>query len=295
MSGIYDVLEVVAYSSTAISAGSAGLLVYPLISRLWMRVMGHAQQYQQVRFEEASRVLDDVFIDVKPLWLKVAYGVGPIGCSLLAYILTNNWIITAGAAILGVVVPDIIVRQTRAMRHKKFQNQLVDTLLILSSSLKAGLSLTQAFETVEAEMSPPASQEFGLMMKAYRLGLSFEEAIQGLNRRMPSEELKLITLAILVGRETGGDVTKNIDQLISTIRQRKKLKEQVKTLTLQGKLQAFIMSALPAVFCVAVRSIQPDYFEILLHDPTGQMALAIAVLLWIVGMILLFKLSKVRV
>ena len=290
-----DLVEVIAYSSTAISAGSAGLAIYPWLSKLWLRFVGRATQYQQVRFQEASRVLDDIFLDVKPLWLRIAYGVGPVGCGLLVYIFTNNPILTVIGAIVGIVVPDVWVRQTRAYRRKKFSGQLVDSLLILSSSLKAGLSLTQAFETVEAEMPAPMSQEVGFMMKAYRLGLSFEEALQGLNRRMPSDELKLITLAILVGRETGGDVTRNIDQLVSTIRQRKKLNDQVKTLTLQGKLQAYIMSALPLVFAAAVRTIQPDYFEVLMRDPDGQMALAIAVLLWIVGMILLFKLSKVKV
>jgi tight adherence protein B len=287
-------LEALIYGSVIMSAGSAGVLVYPALARVWARLTGKLQQYQQVRFEEASRVLDDIFLDVKPLWLRVAYAIGPIGAGLIAYIITNNLIITLLAAVLGAVLPDLWVRFTKAKRRQKFQAQLVDSLLIISSSLKAGLSLPQAFEAVETEMNPPASQEFGLMMKAYRLGLTFEEALQGLGRRMPSEDLKLITIAMLVGRETGGDITKNIDQLVATIRQRKKLKDQVKTLTLQGRLQAYVMSLLPLFFAAAVHTVQPGYFDLLFTDPTGQMLLVVAAVLWIVGMVLLIKLSKVR-
>jgi tight adherence protein B len=287
--------ELLIYGSVAGSAGCAALVAYPLLARLVTHSASRIEQYQQERVEEATKRLDDIFLDVKPTWMKVAYGIGPLASGLLAYVVFQDWIITGVGAVAGILLPDFWVRYTRASRRRKFQAQLVDALFILSSSLRAGLSLTQAFEQLESEMPPPASQEFGLMMKAHRLGRTLEEALQGLNERMPCDELHLITTALLVGRETGGDVTAIINQLITTIRERKKLSEKVKTLTLQGRLQAYIMSALPVIFAFFVRTFNPRYFDALLNETTGQIVIVVAVLLWLVGMALLMKVSKVNV
>ena len=132
------------------------------------------------------------------------------------------------------------------------------------------------------------------MLKAHRVGRPLDEAFESLNERMPSDDLKLLTMAILVARETGGDVTVVISQLVSTIRERKKLYDKVRTLTLQGRLQAYIMSAVPVLFAGFVRTFNPEYFQILLEDPLGNVCLAAACGLWCVGMFLLVKLSKVE-
>lgn len=287
--------ELVFCGLTMGAAGCAAVATYPLAMRWWTRVAGGIEQYQQVKVEKAAKALDELFVEVKPRWLKIAYGVGPILAGFVAFVVTNKlWAALLGM-VIGRLVPDFWVREVTARRKRKFQAQLVDALFILSSSLRAGLSMTQAFEQLEAEMSPPASQEFGLMMKAHRLGLTLEESLQRLNGRMPCDELNLITTAVLVSRETGGDITHIISQLIATIRERKKLKDKVTTLTLQGRLQAYLMSALPLLFATFIRSFNPRYFDPLLEDPTGKMLMVASVVLWMVGMVLLFRMSKVDV
>lgn len=287
--------ETLIYGLTMGSAGCAAVAAYPLAARAWNLVAGRVERYQERKVEKAAKVLDELFVTVQPKWLKVVYGLGPMAAGFLAYVASNS----VGFALLGMVagalVPDLAVRQARALRARKFHAQLVDALFILSSGLRAGLSITQAFEQLETEIGPPASQEFGLMMRAHRFSLTLEESLQRLNERMPSEELNLITTAVLVARETGGDITNIISQLIMTIRERKKLKDKVMTLTLQGRLQAYIMSLLPVGFAVFVRSSSPHYFDIMLEDPTGRMLLLIAAALWMVGMVLLVKMSKVDI
>lgn len=287
--------ELLIYTCTLGSAGCAGALAYPALSTLWVRLAQRVGLYQQTKVAMAARTLEALFLDVQPRWLTLVYWLGPIGLGAVAFLLFNNlWFTLAGAA-LGLLVPDLWVRQARAFRKRRFQEQLLDALFILSSSLKAGLSFVQALESLEAEMAPPASQEFGLVVRAHRLGQTLEEALQGLNQRMASDELNLIVTAILVARETGGDVTTIISQLVSTIRERKKLLEKVKTLTLLGKLQGYIMSVLPVVFALFVRSVTPRYFEVMLEDAVGQGLLVLAAALWLVGMVLLFRLSRVEV
>ena len=287
--------ELAIYSLTVGSAGCAAVSLYPGMALLWHRVLGRIEAYQQVKVRQASLVLDDLFLEVKPRWLRVAYGVGPILVGLAVFIFVNNFWLAMLGMLLTVALPDAWVRQSRAARRRRFNAQLVDVLFILSSSLRAGLSMTQAFEELEAEMGPPASQEFGLMMKAHRLGLTLEEALQGLNDRMPSDELNLVTTAVLVGRETGGDITSIISQLVTTIRERKKLQDKVRTLTLQGRLQAYIMSVLPILFAVFVRSTNPGYFDLLLNTHIGNVLILVACGLWVVGIVFLVRLSKVDV
>ena len=282
------------YSVVMGSAGAAAVSVYPLMSHVSARFANRLASYQKFKVEKAVKDLDEIFVDAKPRWLKAAYGLGPVGAGLLAFLLVKSVIVALVAAAVGILLPDFLVKHAKAARKQRFQNQLVDALFVLSSSLRAGLSMTQAFEQLATEMGPPASEEFGLVIKAHRLGRSLEHALEALNERMRSEELRLITTAVLLSRETGGDVTGIIAQLITTIRERKKLKDKVSTLTIQGRFQAYIMSALPILFAFFVKSFNPNYFQMMLDEPVGQLALGGAAVLWVVGILMLRILSRVE-
>ena len=283
------------YALIVVAAVMAVIAAFPAIWQLFSHSVTTVEQYQKGRVDQATKALDDIFIDLPPRWLKIAYGLGPAIAGAGALLVFHNVVAAAVGAVAGLLLPDLYVRQTQAARKQRFRAQLVDSLFMLSSSLRAGLSLTQAFEILEAEMPPPASQEFGLMMKAHKVGRTLEEAMERLNQRMACEEMNLITTAVLLARETGGDVTTIINQLIATIREKRKLTEKVGTLTLQGRMQAYIMSFLPAGFALLVRTFNKTYFDPLLQDSTGKMLIVVAVGLWLAGMVLLMKLSKVDV
>lgn len=287
--------ELAFYGLILSSVGGIAALLYPALVRLWVGLATRMEQYHERRTTKVARLLDEIFVDVKPRWLNVASGILPLAGGVGLFLAFNNLFLAGMGAVLGFMVPDWWVRMARAQRKRKFQAQLVDALFILSSSLRAGLSLTQAFEQLEVEMPPPASQEFSLVMKAYRLGCAFEDALQGLNNRMPCDELNLITTTVMVARETGGNITGILGQLIATIREKKKLKEKVQTLTVQGRLQAYIMSALPLLFASFIRISNPGYFKVMLEEPVGHAAMAVAVVLWFVGIVLVVRISKVEV
>jgi len=285
--------EVLIYGLAFSSAGCGAVCVQPLVTRVASAMRRRADTYQQAKLERAAKELDEIFLEVKPTWLKLAYGIAPLALGLGIYAFTHNLLFTVLGAAAGPVLPDLWLRRQKAVRKEQFHNQLVDALFILSSSLRAGLSLMQAFEQLATEMTPPASQEFGLVIKAHRLGRTLEGSLEGLNDRIRSDELRLITTAILLARETGGDVTNIIKQLITTIRERKKLNDKVSALTIQGRLQAYIMSILPIAFAFFVRSFNHEYFDQMLADRTGQMLLALSGVLWVVGIILLIIMSRV--
>jgi tight adherence protein B len=167
--------------------------------------------------------------------------------------------------------------------------------MVLSGCLKAGLSLLQTFEVMVEDMQPPISQEFGWLLKEIKMGVSLEESLKRLNRRMPSEELRLITNAILVAEVTGGDLTKVLSRIIITIRDNRKIKDSIKTLTLQGRIQGIIMSILPFVFIWWVLTFNRNQFDIMLKTEIGRMLLFAASALLVVGIILVQKFSSVKI
>ena len=287
--------DLVLYGLVMGSAGVAGSVAFPAVQQLWARWTELSDQYRDAKAVKATKALDEIFVDVQTHRLKMAYGLAPLLLGGTVFVLLKNLWLTLLCAAAGAILPDLWVRYVKARRTIKFHSQLVDSLFIVSSSLKAGLSLIQALEVVQEEMTPPISQEFGLVVRAHRLGRSFEEALQTLNDRIPSDEVNLITTALLVGRETGGDVTEIIGQLITTIREKKKLTDKSRTLTLQGRMQAFIMSVLPIGFATLIKIFNPHYFDPLLQTGVGRMLIMIAVILWVCGVLVLRKFCKVEI
>jgi tight adherence protein B len=144
-------------------------------------------------------------------------------------------------------------------------------------------------------MPAPISQEFGLVVRENRMGIPLEECLSRLNKRMNIDELGLIIYALLVARETGGELPKVFSRLAITIRDNRKLKESIKTLTMQGRLQGMIMSFLPIVFAFWVLSVNKHHFDIMLNSDIGRMLLVGAVVLQIVGMFLVKKFSAINI
>jgi tight adherence protein B len=141
----------------------------------------------------------------------------------------------------------------------------------------------------------PISQEVGWMLKEMKLGVSLEESLERLNKRMPSDELRLITNAILVAGITGGDLTKVFTRIVTTIRDNRKIKDSIRTLTLQGRLQGTIMSILPFIFIWWVLTFNRNQFDIMLKTELGRILLFIASICLVIGIILVRRFSTIRI
>jgi len=251
------------------------------------------RKWQEKQIHQVSTRLDDSFIFVEKRKLVILTG-APVILGVAGYIFFNIIGGLAGAAV-GLILPAFFIASAKAARIHKFQSQLVDTLMVFSSSLKGGLSFVQALEIVCEEMPEPTNQEFGLVLKENKLGVPLEDSLQSLRRRVPTEELSLIVSSILVAKETGGELTRVFSRLVDTIRDKIKLREKMETLTLQGKLQGYIMSFLPIVFTIFVYKQNPEHFEPMMNTDTGKMMLVIAVVLQIVGMFLIQVFGKLKI
>jgi len=250
---------------------------------------------QKKKAEEASAQFEEMFIFLNKRMLLFLFPISALSAGALAFILTRQWWMALIFLAVGAVIPGWLINIMDKRRRQKFILQLVDGLMVMNSCLKGGLTLVQSFEILSEEMSPPLSHEISLLNREIKVGVTLEEALLRLEKRMPSEEMTLITSAILVARETGGDLTKVFSRLVETIRDRIKLREMVTTLTLQARLQSIIISMLGPVFFVVVRKIRPDHFDIMWRDELGRIFLLIAIGLQILGIILIIIFGKIEI
>ncbi|MCM8792474.1 MAG: type II secretion system F family protein [Candidatus Omnitrophica bacterium] len=247
------------------------------------------------KFDKTINRLDNMFVRVERKKLFFFFSLSPLILGIIFFLIFNNPVGTFAGFAFGLALPTLIVRQLELERRKKFHSQLINCLMILSSSLKSGLSLLQAIEMVVEEMPAPLSQEFTILLNENKMGLSLEESLLRLNRRMYSEDLNMLITSILVGRETGGDLGKIFERLVDTMRQKNKILQQLKTLTLQTRWQGMVMMALPILFALGISRLNPQYFQTMLNSDVGRALLLYALISQVLGIIMIRRLSKLEV
>lgn len=203
------------------------------------------------------------------------------------------WGVVAASVVLGVAV---VMIQGVAARHKtRFENQLPDTLNLLSTSLRSGYSLLQAVEAVAAEAPEPTAREFGRAMNETRLGRSPVAALKQVADRMESLDFDWAVLAISIQREVGGNLAEVLQTAADTMLQRNRLRREMKALTAEGRVSAYVLGALPILLFLFLFLSRRDYLQPMLESTTGLIALGGAGVMLGVGIFWLSKIVKVDV
>ena len=180
-------------------------------------------------------------------------------------------------------------------RRQKFNEQLPEALATMSNALRAGFSLSQAFESVVEQGDKPMCEEFAILQQQLRIGMSFEDALESMSSRVGSDDLTLVTTAILISRKTGGNVTEIFDKISETIRGRMKIERKVKTLTAQGRMQGILVSLMPLLLGVAMVILKPNMMIPFLCSFVGVISVLVVILLITVGWLFIRKITKIDV
>ena len=180
-------------------------------------------------------------------------------------------------------------------RRQKFNEQLPEALATMSNALRAGFSLSQAFESVVEQGDKPMCEEFAILQQQLRIGMSFEDALESMSSRVGSDDLTLVTTAILISRKTGGNVTEIFDKISDTIRSRMKIERKVKTLTAQGRMQGILVSLMPLLLGVAMVILKPNMMIPFLCSFVGVISVLVVILLITVGWLFIRKITKIDV
>jgi len=192
-------------------------------------------------------------------------------------------------------IPLMWVLFRRRRRLKQFAAQLPNALEMLSRSLRAGQSLGFGFSMVCEEMGPPIGKEFGRVFEEQNLGVSLEESLENLTERIPNLDLKFFSTAVILQRQTGGDLAEILDKIGSLIRDRFRIWGQVQALTGEGRLSGIVLLALPFALFLAVYQLNPDYIMVLFTDPMGKKMLAVAIFMQIIGALVIRKIVNIKV
>lgn len=171
-------------------------------------------------------------------------------------------------AVLGLFAPTLIVRRAKGRRLRAFNNQLGDTITLLANSLRSGYSLLLSMEMVARESTPPVSEEFHRVIQEVGLGLSVQDALANLYRRVPSDDLDLMITAINIQHEVGGNLAQILDTIGHTIRERVRIKGEIRVLVAQQRISGYVVAALPIFLALILTFLAPSYMN-KLFNPIG--------------------------
>ena len=215
--------------------------------------------------------------------------------ALIAHLLAPIWFapIIAGAAAAAAPVMWLLNRRTARMR--KFEEQFPEALDLLSRALRAGHALQTALGMVAEELKEPVGPEFKKTFDQQNFGLPLRDALHQMTERMPIIDVRFFVTAVLIQRETGGNLSEILDNLAHVVRERFKIRRQVRVHTAHGRFTAFVLLSLPAGLAVALTAINPEQMHPLFYEHMGQMLLLAAMVLQTIGFVWIRQVIKIEV
>jgi tight adherence protein B len=235
-----------------------------------------------------------MFLFVEPHQIVVLNLSLMVVLGISSYWLANPLVAALGTA-TGFFLPSILIHVLRARRIKRFNAQLVDALQIIAGALRAGLTFPQAVEHVVREGSPPLSLEFGLLVKEAKIGLSIDEALSNLANRVRSDDLELVVVSTQISRALGGNMAEMFDNLSGTIRERFRLEGKIDAMTSQGKLQGWVVAAMPLALGVVLNFLRPDLMAPMLRHPFGYALMGAVCVLELLGALWIRRIVQIDV
>ncbi len=199
------------------------------------------------------------------------------------------------AAVIGYVIPGRYVKYRVARRLRQFNNQLGDTLTLLSNAIKAGYSFAQAIDTVAKNAVPPIADEFGRAVREMNLGGSPDEALQNITKRVESADFDLVATAYSIHRTVGGNLAEILDNIAYTIRERVRIKGEIATLTAQARASGTLITFLPIVLAVFMYFVTPTYFRPMFENFIGWILIAIGAFMIFVGNLIIRRVVAIEV
>ncbi len=214
--------------------------------------------------------------------------------SFLVYAVSKDYFMPLIVFILIWNIPRFVISKRKKDRIKTFDSQLNEGITIISNSLKAGYSFLQAVAVVTEETKDPFSKEFKKLLKEMSLGISEEESLKSFLERMESEDLRLVINAILIQKDIGGNLSEILDNISETIRERQKIKGELRTLTAQGKLSGIIVMLIPIFLGAFIYVFNKKYMMVLFTTPTGIAMISASIISEIFGLLIIRKIVNIE-
>lgn len=274
------------------------------LNRKSMNILVQMQVYKQLikdrvlTKQKNARLVDQLSragLSIKPeeyilyQWITTALGGGVL------YLLTNQILFLIIGVVVGFLLPKWWVRKKERERMDNFNDGLEDMITTMIGSLRAGFSFAQAFKTVAEESEAPMKDEIEIVLKEMQYGTSVEDALENLKERMPSDDLDLVIQSILIQRQIGGNLAVILETIVQTIRDRRKIQRQIRTLTAQGRLSGMVIGILPIALGFVLYLIEPEYIGTLFHNQIGIFMVIGAAISGLIGLIMIRRITRIEV
>jgi len=212
----------------------------------------------------------------------------------VTYLITRMTVMALIAMVLGAMIPIIYVRWKRAQRMKQFEEQFPEAVDLIARTLRAGHAFTTGVKLAAEELPEPVASEFQLLYDRQNFGLPLPDALRGFAARVPILDARFFATAVLTQREAGGNLAEVLDNLSGVIRERFKVKRQVRVMSAHGRMTGWVLATLPPALAFAFMARSPEHFRILLDDPMGPTLIVTAILLQIIGTLIIRKLVNIE-
>jgi tight adherence protein B len=232
---------------------------------------------------------------IKPGKLVLISGVVGLGAYLVAGLFYRNPLIALVIGGGAGFVPFAALLLTRSRRLRAFEKSFPEAIDLLGRAVRAGHAFTTGLEMIAQELPDPLAGEFRIAYEEQNFGLPLKEALLNLTERIPLVDVRFFVTALLVQKETGGNLAEILDKLAYVIRERFRILGEVRVKTAQGRLTAVILIALPPVLALVLKGVNPDYMQPLFEDPWGPWVLGTAALLQVIGGVILWRIVKIEV
>ncbi|MFA7665168.1 MAG: type II secretion system F family protein [Burkholderiaceae bacterium] len=250
----------------------------------------------RTRFENTvDRSLRSAFLFVDPASLHRLALLVATALTLAVWALSGSPLLALATALAAGALPGWLIARLRQRRLADFRQQIPDLLMLVSGALRAGNALGQALAGAAAEIAPPARQEIGLMLREQRLGASLAESLGGLQRRMRVEETALFASALQIGAEAGGNVANALEALAEATRRKLAIEGKIRSLTAQGRLQAWVMTLLPAALAGLLAAFDPEAMRPLVDDWRGWLVCAGVAVMQLAGFLMIRRLVAIEI
>jgi tight adherence protein B len=276
---------------TLVVALSAGLLT-------WFAIdvgTGSLKRYRANFTERAKFQVQEFFLFIDPKTLFAANLAVMLLGATLVWIATGSLVLAVPVFFALALMPRLLYARLRQRRLRKFDEQLPDALMMLSGGMRAGVGLSSAIGQLVLEAPAPLGQEFSLLLREQRLGVTLEQSLNSLARRMPTQTTVLVVSAMRIASETGGGLAETLERTAHTIRSRLQMEAKIVALTAQGKLQAWVVGLLPVGLGLVLSKMEPEAMGMLWHTRIGWLTLMVLVVFEFMGVYVIRKIIAIDV
>lgn len=276
-----------------LSAGLIAVAGFALALLLADKVGDNLAFYRSQFSRNAELEMADMFIFASGRQMFIVNAMLLVLVPLFLHVLFQIHLVTLVGAVLMLFVPKLLLNQMSKSRLRKFEEQLPDAFMLLSSSLQSGASLNMALENVVHQSPAPLNQEFGLLIKNIRLGVTLEDALLKLEKRLPLPSFIMASSAIRISREVGGNLVETINTMAAMLRRKRVMEGKIDSLTAQGKAQGTFMAMLPIFLALILSAIEPEAMSQLYTTRNGLLVLTVMIIMEVLGFVFIRKITRI--